>query len=170
MILNVSPGNKFAVPIFGGNMKADKRLAAIMAVPALLALSIVLNAQAVQKPVFAGYKGVMIGTTMDDARSKLGPAKEKSDTEDYYVYGDSETVQVLYGQDKTVRVISINYLTKSAPTAKDVLGIDVQVSPDGGVNKMVKYPKSGFWISYLKTGGDDPMTVVTVQKMLDSEQ
>lgn len=151
-------------------MKADKRLAAIVAMPVLLMLSVILNAQVAQKPVFAGYKGVMIGTKMDDARTKLGSAKEKSDTEDYYVYGDNETVQVLYAADKTVRVLSINYIGKTAPTPKEILGIDVEAKADGGVNKMVKYPKSGFWISYLKTGGDDPMTIITVQKMLESEQ
>jgi hypothetical protein len=48
--------------------------------------------------------------------------------------------------------------------------MDVTAKPDGGINKMVKYPKSGFWISYLKTGGNDPMTVITVQKMQEGEQ
>ena len=135
------------------------------AVPAVLLLSSFLAAQTAQKPVYAGYRGVMIGTTMADARTKLGAAKDKSDTEDYYVYSDNESAQVLYGPDKTVRVISINYIGKNAPSPMDVLGTSVEAKPDGSMNKMVRYPKSGFWISYLKTGGDDPMVVVTVQKM-----
>jgi hypothetical protein len=135
-----------------------------------LILTSALYGQAIQKPVFAGYKGVMIGMKMDDARTKLGTPKDKSDSEDYYVYSDNESVQVLYGPDKTVRVLSINYIGKGAPTPAEILGVDVAAKPDGGINKMVKYPKSGFWISYLKTGGNDPMTVITVQKMQESEQ
>src|SRR5262249_55144929 len=100
-----------------------------------------------------------------DARTKLGTAKDKSDAEDYYDYSDNEKCQVLYATDKTVRVISITYLGKNAPTPMDVLGIDAEAKPDGGVNKKVEYPKSGFWISYLKTGGSDPIVIVTVQKM-----
>lgn len=118
------------------------------------------------KPVYAGYKGVMIGMPMADARTKLGNPRDKSDTEDYYVFSESESAQVLYDADKTVKVISVNYIGKTvAPTPIAVLGSDVEAKPDGSMNKIVKYPKAGFWISYLRTGGDDPMVMVTVQKM-----
>lgn len=137
---------------------------------ALVLSSALYGQQAIQKPVFAGYKGVMIGMKMDDARTKLGTPKDKSDSEDYYVYSDSESAQVLYGPDKAVRVLSINYMGKDAPSPMEVLGMNVEAKADGGIYKMVKYPKSGFWISYLKTGGNDPMTVVTVQKMQEGEQ
>jgi opacity protein-like surface antigen len=146
-------------------MMERKKLELTLAVTAILVLSSALAAQAVQKPVYAGYRGVMVGMPMADARTKLGNAKDKSDAEDYYVYGDNESAQVLYGADKTVRVISINYIGKNAPSPMDILGTAVEAKPDGSMNKMVRYPKSGFWISYLKTGGDDPMVVVTVQKM-----
>jgi len=135
-----------------------------------LILSSARYGQAIQKPVFAGYKGVMIGMKMDDARTKLGTPKDKSDSEDYFVFSDNESVQVLYGSDKTVRVLSVNYIGKGAPSPMDILGMNVEARADGGINKMVKYPKSGFKISYLKTGGSDPMTVITVQKMQEGEQ
>ena len=141
----------------------------LLTIPFALMLSSTILGQAAQKPIFAGYKGVMVGMKMDDARTKLGTPKDKSDSEDYYVYSDNETLQVLYAPDKTVRVLSINYMGKG-PTPMDILGMDVAAGPTGGINKMVKYPKSGFWISYLKTGGSDPMTVVTVQKMQEGEQ
>jgi hypothetical protein len=35
---------------------------------------------------------------------------------------------------------------------------------------MVKYPKAGYWISYLKTGGDQPLVMITVQKMRAGDQ
>jgi len=151
-------------------MNGKRKWALPLATLFTLILSSALYGQAIQKPVFAGYKGVMIGMKMDDARTKLGTPKDKSDSEDYYVYSDNESVQVLYGADKTIRVLSINYLGKGAPTPAEVLGMDVAAMPDGGINKRIKYPKSGFWISYLKTGGSDPMTVITVQKMQEGEQ
>ena len=116
-------------------------------------------------PAYTGYKGVKIGMSDEDARKLLGTPKEKGDGQDYYVYSDNESAQVLYGADKTVRVISINYIGQNAPSPMDILGTAVESKPDGSMNKMVRYPKSGFWISYLKTGGDDPMVIVTVQKM-----
>src|SRR5438270_6838486 len=123
-------------------MNGDKRWSFLLVSLVLtLAFSFAAAGQAAQKPVFAGYKGVMIGMKMDDARTKLGTPKDKSDSEDYYVYSDNESVQVLYGADKTVRVLSINYLGKGAPTPTEVLGMDVAAMPDGGINKRIKYPK-----------------------------
>ena len=142
----------------------------------LLALSVVLlvapqvRAQATVKASFSGYKGVMVGMPMTDARTKLGDPRDKSDTEDYYVYSDSESVQVLYGPDKTVRVMSINYIGKNAPKPMDIFGVDIVAKPDGSMNKVVRFPKAGYSISYLRTPGDDPVTMITVQKIAISDQ
>ena len=134
--------------------------------PVVLLAASQLCAQARAKTAsFSGYKGVMIGMPMADARTKLGDPRDKSDTEDYYVYSDTESVQVLYGTDKTVRVMSINYVGKNAPKPLDILGEDVEVKPDGSMNKIIKFPKAGYSISYLRTPGDDPVTMITVQKI-----
>lgn len=146
-------------------MKVNRLWVAALAMPVLMLLASHVFAQADQKPIFSGYKGVMIGMPMADARSKLGTAREKSDAEDYYVFSDTESCQVLYGPDKTVRVISVTYLGKNAPAPKDVLGLDLEPKPEGGINKRIDYPKAGFWVSYLKTKGDDPMVIVTAQKL-----
>jgi hypothetical protein len=146
-------------------MKVDRIWALVFAIPVLVLLASQSFAQADMKPVFAGYKGVMIGMPMTDARTKLGTAKDKSDTEDYYVYSDSESCQVQYGPDKTVRLMSINFVGKSAPKPMDILGMEIVVKPDGSINKIVRYPKSGYSISYLRTPGDDPVTMITVQKI-----
>lgn len=142
----------------------------LLTVPFILMISSIVFGQTLQKTSFAGYKGVTIGMQMDAARAKLGEAKEKSDAEDYYVFGDTETLQVLWAPDKTVRVLSINYIGKGAPTPVEILGTAAEAKQDGSINKVVKYPKLGYWISYLKTGGDDPMTIITVQKMQPGEQ
>jgi len=147
-------------------MKVSRNWVFALAMPVLMLLASHVFAQADQKPIFSGYKGVMIGMPMSDARSKLGSARDKSDQEDYYVYNDKENCQVLYGNDKTVRVISVTYLGKDAPTPKEILGVDADVMPEGGINKRVEYPKAGYSVSYLKTKGDDPMVIVTVQKMM----
>ena len=102
-----------------------------------------------------------------DARAKLGAPKEKSDEQDYYVFSENESAQVLYESDHTVKVISINYIGKpeAAPQPRDVVGSDIEAKPDGSMNKIVRFPKAGYWISYLRTAGEDPMIVITIQKM-----
>ena len=104
---------------------------------------------------------------MDEARNKLGPAKEKSDAQDFYVFSDTESAQVYYGPTKSVTAITITYTGKidTAPTAKAVFGEDVPPKPDGGIFKMVRYPKAGYWVSYNKIAGDDPMVMIAMQKM-----
>jgi hypothetical protein len=149
-------------------MKVSGFLALVVVGIAALVPASDLSAQT--KPIYAGYKGVMIGMPMAEARTKLGDPRDKSDTEDYYVFSESETAQILYDAKKTVRVISVNYIGSSkAPNPLDILGIQIEQKPDGSMNKLVKYPREGFWISYLRTGGDDPMTVVTVQKMIGDQ-
>ena len=119
------------------------------------------------KPPYSGYKGVSIGIKMDEARAKLGTPKDKSDEQDSYVFSDNESAQVYYDAAKTVTAVMVTYSGKidAAPTAKAVFGEDAQAKPDGGIFKMIRYPKAGFWISYNKTAGDDPMVIIAIQKM-----
>ncbi len=123
------------------------------------------------KPLFSDYRGVTIGMTAADAREKLGKAKDTSDAQDFYVFSDGETVQIVYDDDKTVKAISATYMGPKVtpPAPKDLFGVDAEVKPDGSINKMVKYPKASIWISYIKTGGDDPMVMVTISKLQKGE-
>jgi len=113
------------------------------------------------------YKGVSLGMQADAARAKLGKPRDTSDTQDYWVFSDNETAQVLYDPSKVVKAISITYVGAGVtpPTAMDVLGVAAEAKPDGSINKVVKYPKGAYWISYLRTAGDDPMVMITIQKM-----
>lgn len=83
------------------------------------------------------------------------------------MFGDNESAQFIYGADKKVTAIMITYSGKmtGALTSKDVFGEDVPAKSDGGVFKMVRYPKSGYWISYNKIVGDDSIVSIAVQKM-----
>ncbi|MEP7213597.1 MAG: hypothetical protein ABI791_10995 [Acidobacteriota bacterium] len=118
-------------------------------------------------PVYSGYKGVTIGMSTEQVRAKLGKARDTSDTEDYFVFSDNETAQVLYDNEKTAKVISVNYIgaNPSAPQPKAVFGADTDAKPDGSVFKMVRYPKAGYWVSYNRTAGENAMIIVTMQKL-----
>lgn len=117
------------------------------------------------KPLYVEYKGVSIGMDAVEARKKLGDPSDKSDTQDFYVFSDKESAQVFYSKGK-VMAVSVNYLgEKSAPLPKVVLGLDIEVKADGGMYKLVRYPDAGYWVSYNRTGGDDPLITVTMQKI-----
>lgn len=118
--------------------------------------------------LFHEYRGVQLGMTADEVRKKLGDPKDKSEEQDFFVFNDTETAQIVY--DKTthkVVTISADFLTAGAgvPTAKQVFGSDVEAKADGSVAKMVRFPKAGYWLSYYRTAGASPLTTVTLQKI-----
>lgn len=113
-----------------------------------------------------GFRGIVIGMPADELRKKLGAPKETSPALDFYVFSDNESAQVVYDASRAVSAISIDFTGKSkAPAAKDVLGVDVDVSSDGSMYKMIRYPKSGYWVSYNRTAGNDGMVSITMQKI-----
>lgn len=119
------------------------------------------------KPPFTEYKGVKIGMIAADVRQKLGKPTDESKVQDYYVFSEKETVQVFYDEAEKTTAIAVTYIGKSsgAPSPEQVIGISIEVKPDGSMYKMVQYPNAGFLITYTRTAGDDPLTVITIQKM-----
>jgi hypothetical protein len=119
------------------------------------------------KPVYTTYKGVQIGMPMADARTKLGTRKDESDAEDYFEFSETESARVFYDEAKKVKAISVTYIGNltAAPAPRAVVGEDIQPKPDGGMYRMMQYPKNGFWVSYVKLAGTDPMVIITIQKM-----
>ena len=119
------------------------------------------------KKGFSDYRGIAVGMTTEAVRTKLGAPKDKSDAMDLYMYGDTESAQFYYDASKSVTAIMITYSgdLKNAPLPKDVLGEDAETRPDGGIFKMVRFPKSGFWISYNRTAPPDPIVNIAIQKM-----
>jgi hypothetical protein len=117
------------------------------------------------KPLYVEYKGVHIGMTVDEARKKLGDPKDKGDAQDFYMFSEKESAQVYYDKGK-VMAVSVNYFgTKDAPVPKIVFGTDVEAKPDGGIYKMIRYPEAGYFVSYNRTAGDDPLVTVTMQRI-----
>ena len=134
------------------------------------------NAPAQRKPaaaaeeetgVYKEYRGVQLGMTADEVRKKLGEPKDKSDEQDFFVFGETETAQIVYDKTQKVVTISADFLSTDAsvPTAKQVLGSDLEAKPDGSVYKMVRFTKAGYWLSYNRTAGASPMTSITLQKI-----
>lgn len=119
------------------------------------------------EPPFSEYKGVRIGMTADEARQKLGAPQDKSDEQDFFVFGEKESVQVFYDKTHKTYAISINYLGAgtSTPAPKSVVGSEIEAKPDGSMYKMVRYPKAGYWVSYSRTAGNDPLITVTLQRI-----
>ena len=120
----------------------------------------------ISDPVFRDYKGIAIGMLASDVHQKLGAPKETGGGQDFYAISDKEAVQVFYDKEQKVKAFCISYLGVSgAPDSKAVLGADVTPAADGSVYKLVRYPRAGYWVSYNRTGGDDPLVTVTVQKI-----
>jgi hypothetical protein len=115
---------------------------------------------------FKEYRGISLGMTADEVRKKLGSPKDKGDEQDFFVFNDTETAQIVYDQAHKVITISADFLTvgDQVPTAKQVFGSDVQPKPDGSIYQLVRYPKRGYWLSFNRTGGTSPMTSITLQK------
>lgn len=147
----------------------------------LLAISLTLAgvafAQTTQKrphaapeedPVFQEYRGVKIGWVADEVRKKLGNPANKADDQDYYEFGQNERAQVYYDKaTRQVMAISVDFIGSGngVLTPQQVFGTDFEGKSDGSKSKLVRYPKAGYWVSYSRTAGDNPIISVTMQKM-----
>lgn len=121
-----------------------------------------------EEPVFLDYKGVKIGWLADEVRKKLGNPANKGDEQDFYVFGEKETCQVLYDKATSkVTAISVDFMNgaRDVITPQQVFGSDFEAKPDGSKYKLVRYPKAGYWVSYSRTAGDSPIITVTIQKL-----
>ena len=115
---------------------------------------------------FREYRGVQLGMISDEVRKKLGSPKDKGDEQDFFIFDEKETAQIVYDKTHKVITISADFLnTNSALTAKQVFGADVEPKADGSVYKMVRYPKAGYWLSYNRTSGNSPLISITLQKI-----
>jgi uncharacterized OB-fold protein len=117
-------------------------------------------------PVFADYRGVKIGMTADEVRTKLDRIK-KGEGQDFIVFSERESAQIYYDADGKVTAISVDYFgdTSAAPTPDAVLGAALQAKADGSMYQLKRYPEAGYWVSYNRTAGDKPIITITMQKM-----
>ncbi len=161
-----------------GQQKCSRVLVILVAAIGLLVPLATLNAQAPRKvsatahvdeelTVFKDYRGVQLGMTADEVRKKLGDPSNKGEEQDFFMFNDTETAQIVYDKLKKVITISADFLKtgSTVPTAKQVCGAEVEPKADGSVYRMIRFPKAGYWVSYNRTGGDEPLTTITLQKI-----
>ena len=117
-------------------------------------------------PVYTDYRGVSIGMTADEVRSKLNGIK-KGDRQDFLPLSEYESAQIYYDDKNKVTAISIDYIgdASKAPTPEKVLGVGIQPKADGSMYQLNRYPEAGYWVSYNRTAGDKPIVTITIQKM-----
>ncbi len=118
------------------------------------------------EPLYRDYKGVTLGMSADEARRKLGNPQEKDKVQDFFVLSESERARVYYDDKGQVSAVIVTFVGKNAnaPDPKTILGSEVEAKPDGSAYKIVTYPKAGYWVAYSRTAGDEPLTIITMQK------
>lgn len=143
------------VLICGTVALAQKPQAAVNAVPA-----------GTQQPLYTDYKGVRLGMTPAEARSKLGKAAYSDKELDYFILSETETVQIGYDTNGKVKAISIDYLNGTgAPDPKAVVGADLETRENGSRYRIVYYDAQGFSVAYNRTAGPVAIVTITITKM-----
>lgn len=118
-------------------------------------------------PVYKDFMGITLGMEADEVRAKLGHLKHKGERQDFFVFSESQSAQIVYDDRGRVTVISVDYVSKDdgAPSPESVLGEAVQAKPDGSIYHLKRYPAAGYWVAYSRTAGDNPIVTVTMQKI-----
>ncbi len=124
---------------------------------------------AVQQPLYTEYKGVRLGMTAQEVRTKLGePALPGlTDNEpDYFVISEVEAAQIGYDAARRVKVISVDYQNGvGAPEPVLVVGAPLETKENGFQFRVVRYESLGLWVSYSRTSGAPVIVTITIQKM-----
>ena len=144
-------------------------LVILAAVAPIAATAVAQNAGAkkADKPLFIEYKGIRIGMEAGEVRKKLGNPTDKGEIQDFFQFSEKESAQVYYDKVHKVMALSVNYIGdgSGAPPPQAVLGTEIEAKTDGAMYKMVRYPDAGYWVSYNRTGGGDPLVTITMQKI-----
>lgn len=119
------------------------------------------------KPLYTGFMGVELGMSADEVRNKLENLRDKGETQDFFVFSDRKSAQVFYDDQRKVKALSVDYVgnESEAPSPEKVMGEAVEAKPDGSMHALKRYPEAGYWIAYSRTGGENPITTVTMQRM-----
>ncbi len=116
-------------------------------------------------PAISNYRGVSLNMDMDAVRKTLGSPKDKGERQDLFTFSGDESAQFFYDKEKKVRAIMVTFVDDpDALTPLQVFGEEVPPESDGSIFKMVRYPAAGYWISYNRSSGKDPVVSVAIQK------
>ena len=118
-----------------------------------------------QEPLYSQYRGVRIGMTTVEVRTKLGTPQQPGDDMDFYVFSDKEAAQIVYDASHIVKTVSVDYIGGvGAPDYKAVVGPDVEVAANGSLYKQMHYDSFGIWVFYNRGTGDAATVTITIQK------
>ena len=124
------------------------------------------DASLAQQPLYTDYKGVRLGMTPQEVRTKLGDPVLKDVEMDYFVFSETMTAQVVYDKMQKVKAISVDYVGGTgAPESRAVVGTELETRPDGSAYKVIRYESLGFWVSYNRTAGPVITVTITIQKI-----
>jgi len=134
---------------------------------ALAFLFIPISHAASADSLITEYRGIFIGATRDQVHEKLGKPKYEYPDEDNFELTENESARVFFDADKKVTAIVVTFAGKieSAPKPNNVVGEAIAPGADGAMYKMVRAQEKGFWVSYVKSGGDSPSVIITVQAL-----
>jgi len=122
------------------------------------------KADSLNIPVFRDYKGIILGMTVEQTHKELGTPQSKEEKWEYYMVAENETAAIYYDNQDKVIAITIDYINNSkAPIPKAVLGMDITPKADGSMKELIRYPKAGYWLSYSRTTGSEPVIEITMQ-------
>jgi outer membrane protein assembly factor BamE (lipoprotein component of BamABCDE complex) len=119
----------------------------------------------IQQPLYREYRGVRLGMTAAEVRTKLGEPVMKSNEQDFFVLSSTETAQIVYDAFQKVMTISIDYTNGvGAPDYRAVVGDGLLLQrPDGSLFRMMQYESAGIWVSYNRSAGVVPVVTITIQ-------
>jgi hypothetical protein len=122
------------------------------------------------QPAIHDLRGASIDMTLEEVKEKLGKPKITDKTGLFYEFSKGETAQIGIDEKKKVRTIALIFASDSSniPSYAEVFGPDVPLVPkqDGSIYKMVRYPKSGYWIAYSRSAGKQPITIITMRRII----
>jgi len=117
----------------------------------------------VQQPLYREYRGIRLGMTATEVRTKLGEPGFKSDEQDFFVFSTNETAQIVYNPAQRVITISTDYSGGvGAPDYRAVVGEGLLEKPDGSLFRMVMYDSERFWVTYNKSAATVPTVTITI--------
>ncbi len=122
------------------------------------------NPTVVAQP-YADYKGVLLGMTTAEVKSKLGtPAFSDSET-DVFAVSATETAQIGYDSSGKAKVISVDYQNGvGAPDPEAVVGGMLEQRSNGTQYRKIRYERLGFWVFYSRTSTPVDIVSITIQK------
>jgi hypothetical protein len=101
-----------------------------------------------------------------DVLQKLGAPKSDADNNFFYIFSETETVDIIFTSEKKVGSVSAMFTEEhiNPPKFEDVFSKNVKAvpKPDGAIFKRVNFPEAGYWVSFNRTAGDKAMVIVVI--------